>query len=116
MAALTQSDWPGNVREFQNYIERVMAMNPGKVLYPTPPPRDLEVRQDKAPVSRSRRLADQVSELERRAIKEALERAQGNQSVAAKFLGMREQTLRYRLRKYGSPPSRKNRRIRKSSR
>jgi transcriptional regulator with GAF, ATPase, and Fis domain len=39
--------------------------------------------------------------MERRAILDALERAAGNQSLAARELGMTEQALRYRLKKYG---------------
>ena len=34
-----QSDWPGNVRELRNYVERVMAMTPGRMLQPMPLPR-----------------------------------------------------------------------------
>ena len=107
LAALMQSDWPGNVRELQNYIERVMAMTPGRVLHPRPLPRDLEGRPPRPRLGRGRRLVDLVADLERRLIREALERCGGNQSRAARELGMTEQSLRYRLRKLpGRPGSR----------
>lgn len=117
LAALMQSDWPGNVRELQNYIERVMAMTSADVLVPTPPPRDLDER-DRARTrewrpSREGGLTDAVEEFERRIVEEALERAQGNQSLAARQLGIPEQAIRYRIKKYGLIASRQNRRIRR---
>jgi Nif-specific regulatory protein len=110
LAALMQSDWPGNVRELQNYIERVMAMNLGSVLHPVPLPRDLEDRAGILRLGRGRRLTDLVEDLERRLVEEALVHAQGNQSLAARQLGVPEQAIRYRIRKYGLRSIRQNRR------
>jgi transcriptional regulator with GAF, ATPase, and Fis domain len=112
LGVLMQSDWPGNVRELQNYIERVMAMNPGRVLHPIPLPRDLEERSDTPRLARGRRLTELVEDLERRLIEQALAHAEGNQSLAARQLGVPEQTIRYRIRKYGLLSSRQKRRIR----
>jgi DNA-binding NtrC family response regulator len=112
VAVLMQSDWPGNVRELQNYIERVLAMNPGPILRPDPLPRDLQDRGLAKP-TRGRRLADTVGDVERRMVVEALRRAEGNQSQAARLLGLTEQSLRYRIRKYGMGGARQNRRVRK---
>ena len=100
VAALIQSDWPGNVRELQNYIERVLAMTTGDTLYPVPPPRHPEEPSGASRRGHSGSLEEQVEELERRAVGEALERSLGNQSLAARELGMTEQSLRYRIRKY----------------
>jgi len=116
LAALMQSDWPGNVRELQNYIERVLAMNPGRILRPNPPPRDLEERGTTLRLGRTHRLDELVGELERRMLTEALQKARGNQSVAARTLGMTEQTLRYRMRKYGLPGPRQILRTRRNLR
>jgi transcriptional regulator with GAF, ATPase, and Fis domain len=101
VAALMQSDWPGNVRELQNYIERILAMSPGPVLYPDPPPRDLEARAEVPRVGRGRKLSEVVARLERKLVMEAIDRASGNQSLAARELGMTEQSIRYKIRKYG---------------
>jgi two-component system response regulator AtoC len=111
LAALMQSDWPGNVRALQNYIERIMAMNPGVTLHPNPLPRDLEGQPAFRP-SRSRKLAAIVEELELRLINEALAVSHGNQSLAARKLGLTEQSLRYRLRKYSLVRGRRKQRIR----
>jgi Nif-specific regulatory protein len=116
LAVLMQSDWPGNVRELQNYIERVLAMTPGDVLEPVPPPRDLEDRAASFRVKSGRTLSELVEALERRVIEEALERANGNQSMAARELGTTEQSLRYRIRKYGIRSDRQNRRFRDNRR
>jgi DNA-binding NtrC family response regulator len=96
-----QSDWPGNVRELQNYIERILAMSPGPVLYPDPPPRDLESRAGAIRVGHGRNLSEVVARLERKLVGDALERAHGNQSLAARELGMTEQSIRYKIKKYG---------------
>jgi Nif-specific regulatory protein len=116
LAALMQSDWPGNVRELQNYIERVMALTSGSVLRPDPLPRDVEARSSRLRLGRGRHLSDVVGEVERRLIREALDRSGGNQSRAARSLGLNEQTLRYRLRKYGGEIVRENRRTRQKRR
>ena len=114
LAVLMQSDWPGNVRELQNYIERLMAMNAGRTLHPRPLPHDLERRaRARLPYTdRTRPLGEQVAELERRQVQSALERNQGNQSQAARELGLTEQSLRYRLRKYALVRGRRLRRLR----
>jgi two-component system nitrogen regulation response regulator NtrX len=115
IAALMQSDWPGNVRELQNYVERVMAMTPGRVLTPSPLPRDLDSRAGRPRIVRGRTLRDQLADLERELIRDALDRAEGNQSAAARELEVTEQTLRYRMKKL-SPEGRKKSRGRKDSR
>jgi DNA-binding NtrC family response regulator len=114
IAVLMQSDWPGNVRELQNYIERIMAMTPGRILHPSPLPHDLERRARAGPSEggRPRSLVDLVAELERRQVEIALKRNEGNQSRAARELGLTEQSLRYRLRKYSIASIRRHRRVR----
>jgi DNA-binding NtrC family response regulator len=116
MAMLMQSDWPGNVRELRNYIERVMAMTPGRVLQPIPLPPDLQGRSPRARMARGQRLPEAVADLERRLVDETLERCGGNQSRAARELGITEQSLRYRLRKYAIAGVRHSRRPRKKRR
>lgn len=112
LPTLMQSDWPGNVRELQNYIERVMSLHPGRVLSPSPLPRDLGERRTMVRTGRGRQLPDLVEELNRRMLEEALARAHGNQTIAARELGLTEQTLRYRMKKYDVDSARKKRRTR----
>jgi Nif-specific regulatory protein len=113
LTTLMRSDWPGNVRELRNYIERMLAMSPGNYLRPDPPPRDLERHVLDGRLLGSRKLTDAVSEVEQRALITALERAGGNQSEAGRQLGLTEQSVRYRIRKYGLVAPRDNRRSRR---
>src|SRR4029077_10320247 len=108
LAALMRSRWPGNVRELQNYVERVMAMTPGRVLHPHPLPGDLARRPA---TIRGGTLAEQVETLERKLIEAALEQSNGNQTLAARQLGLAEPGVRYRMRKYGMIGNRQKRRI-----
>src|SRR5262245_54568095 len=116
LAALMQSDWPGNVRELQNYIERVIAMTPGEVLYPQPLPHDVAAQSPRVRLERGRRLANVIGDLERQLIREALDRFDGNQSRAARALGIPEQSLRYRLREYAMERIRRFQRARRKAR
>ena len=98
---LMQYHWPGNVRELENVIERSMVLSPGPVL-------QLEdIRLDSAP-SRARPAADTflpegmtLDEFEQSIIREALKRANGNKSQAARMLGLTRNALRYRLQQMG---------------
>jgi DNA-binding NtrC family response regulator len=87
-------------------------MTPGRLLQPSPLPRDLEAGRPRLRLGRGRRLKDLVAELERSTILATLKKLGDNQSHAARELGLTEQSLRYRLRKYEGPAARQKRRIR----
>jgi two-component system response regulator AtoC len=106
MEVLCAFPWPGNVRELRNVIERAFILHAGadeiRPEHLTP-----EVREAAAPRARER-LVPPVDEhglvlddVERRLIAEAMERSSGNQSKAARLLGVSRDTLRYRLKKHG---------------
>ncbi len=102
LAALMQHDWPGNVRELQNYVERLIALSSGGVLVPEPGPDEMGLRAaGRRGAGRARPLREHVAEIEKRRLLEALDRSGGNQTRAARALGITEQAFRYRLRKYG---------------
>jgi DNA-binding NtrC family response regulator len=94
--AFQRYDWPGNVREMRNVLESAIIVCPGPVLERGHlPPRAAWSPQ--TPASGPSRLAA----VERRALTEALERAGGNQSAAARELNITRSQLRSRLRKHG---------------
>jgi two-component system, NtrC family, response regulator AtoC len=107
MEVLKAYHWPGNVRELRNVIERAFILHAGadeirpehltpEMRKATPPAR----RQDKlVPVVHEEGLV--LDDVERKLIAEAMERASGNQSKAARLLGVSRDTLRYRLKKHG---------------
>jgi formate hydrogenlyase transcriptional activator len=91
-------DWPGNIRELQNFIERAVILSPGTVL--RPPLGDLKACTRAGEPGGVRTLA----EAERDHIIKALRQAAGvvgGRHGAAASLGMARTTLLYRMRKLG---------------
>jgi len=104
LAALSAYDWPGNVRELENEMRRVLLLAGEEVLLEHVSPNVLEgsTGGDGAPtpiVMGDLRAA--VERFERQAIQEALKRAGGNKSRAAKELGISRFALQRKLDKYG---------------
>jgi DNA-binding NtrC family response regulator len=111
-----RSNWPGNVRELKHYIERLFANTTGDAMYPDSLPNDLAGPREAPAPTGTGRLNEEIESVERRLILEALETADGNQSQAARLLGIPEPSLRYRLKKYASELSRENLRARQKFR
>ena len=95
--------WPGNVRELRNVIERAVLLGRG----PRVEPEDLHHLSAESPSSTGAlgyELPPEGVSLERveaELLRQALERAEGNQSRAAALLGMTRHAFRYRLEKHG---------------
>ncbi len=96
---LVKYDYPGNVRELENIMERAVVISRGPVLSREDLPFQ-EVRAGAAP-SPPASLQKAVEDLERQMIREALEKTGFNQTQAARLLGVSERMLRYKLKKYG---------------
>ncbi len=97
LEVLKAHDWPGNIRELQNCIERAVLFSPGSVLRL---PLDLKQTVKQSSESVSRKLAD----ADREHILESLEQANwliGGQDGAATRLGLPRTTLIYKMRKLG---------------
>jgi transcriptional regulator with GAF, ATPase, and Fis domain len=116
--------WPGNVRELRNVMERTALLCVGDTVEPEhvllhrapPPPSSLAAEAEDAlppPSSeappRQDTLGREIEELERRRILEALEACGGNQTLAAKQLGISRRRVLQRLDGYGVPRPRKRR-------
>ncbi len=98
LALLQHYDWPGNIRELQNVIERSVLMSDGEVLLPCHLPSDIAVAaQSGDPDSDGSMLSRQ----ERTLIIKALEENDWNQSQAARALGISRYHMRHRIKKYG---------------
>jgi two-component system, NtrC family, response regulator AtoC len=98
--------WPGNVRELENILERAVALSTGTTIDAA------DIRLDLSPSKPSREAAGSVpfppegmtlEQFEDEIIKEAVRRANGNKSQAARLLGLSRNALRYRLSKMGLP-------------
>jgi DNA-binding NtrC family response regulator len=101
MQMLVSYHWPGNVRELQNIIERACALAKGNTLEPA------DIHIDARP-SKSATVGDgflpegmTLEQWEDDMVQEALRRANGNKSQAARLLGLSRNALRYRLSKIG---------------
>ncbi len=97
LEVLSGYDWPGNIRELANVIERAVLLCDGLEVLPSHLPAELKKGSGGAPeVEISPTLRGQ----ERAMIIKALEDTYWNQSEAARVLGISRDNLRYRLKKY----------------
>jgi len=108
LQALAARDWPGNVRQLKNIVERLAILAPGPTVQPADLERELGRDRSLAEVAtapvRAAPSADLRSEVERAelaAIEETLERCAGNRSLAAKALGVSRRTLYNKLARLG---------------
>jgi len=99
---LAEYHWPGNVRELENVIERSLVLANEAVLEPadirldlSAPPRSTAVTGNFLPDGLT------LDAYEQSIIREALQRAHGNKSQAARLLGLTRNALRYRLTQMG---------------
>ncbi|HUA20722.1 MAG TPA: sigma-54 dependent transcriptional regulator [Bryobacteraceae bacterium] len=99
---LMEYHWPGNVRELENVIERSLVLGNGPVLEPSDIRLDLSAPPRTAAVT-GNFLPDGMTldQYEQSIIREALQRASGNKSQAARLLGLTRNALRYRLSQMG---------------
>jgi DNA-binding NtrC family response regulator len=99
---LLKYDYPGNVRELENIIERAVVISRNSVLSIE----DLPFTEDMVfPADTGKKeaglLRGFIEDMERKLILEAMERAGDHQTKAADILGISERMLRYKLKKYG---------------
>jgi DNA-binding NtrC family response regulator len=104
MTALGRHTWPGNVRELKNALARAVLLVKGRVL--TAAHFDL-AGTELAAAANGGSLSSAVDEAEHRRILEALRQCSGNQTRAAKALGISRGTLISRLERFGVPRPRK---------
>ena len=131
VSALESHSWPGNIRELRNTVERAMLLSSGGSVRPShlvlEPVRDGNITMpiDRIsaerlsserlssptlplpPPAEPRSLPNAVADLERQRILDALEQCGGNQTRAARALGISRNTLLARLDEYGLPRPRK---------
>jgi DNA-binding NtrC family response regulator len=98
LGALTARKYPGNVRELENVVTRLVALSQGGCLMASALEPGAELQH--APTGSFR---DQVETLERTLLTRALDAAAGNQSSAARALGLSRVTFLDKLKRHGIP-------------
>ncbi|MFO7687185.1 MAG: sigma-54 dependent transcriptional regulator [Desulfobacterales bacterium] len=102
MDQLVKYDYPGNIRELENILERAVVISRGTTLTASDLPfgglKPHETNEEAD--GGTGILREALETLERRMVKKALEESGGNQSRAADSLGLSERMLRYKLKKY----------------
>jgi DNA-binding NtrC family response regulator len=107
LAALQAYPWPGNVRELQNVVERAVVLAEGAVLGLNDLPLDVvfERRRGPEPSGDLLPLNEATEEFERQIVLRVLERVHGNQSEAARVLGIHRNSLKFKLARWNVAPS-----------
>lgn len=100
---LMKYNYPGNVRELENIIERAVVLCRDNIITVNDISDTVKgfKKESSLKDSFTGTLNEQVEALEKKLIYDALTQAGGNQTLAAKFLGLTERNIRYKIQKYG---------------
>ena len=101
---LVRHDWPGNVRELENVVHRSLLVAAGSELTIADLPPGLGGGGGQAPTAAAGSGVVNLEEMEKHAIRSALEQYGGNLSDAARQLGIGRSTLYRKLEQYGLRP------------
>lgn len=97
---LSKYDWPGNIRELANVVERAVLLCDGPTLQSHHFPPEVTTKSASAPVASAAPVVGDLRANERAMIVAALRENHWNQSAAARSLGISRDNLRYRIKKY----------------
>ncbi|MBI4394781.1 MAG: sigma-54-dependent Fis family transcriptional regulator [Candidatus Omnitrophica bacterium] len=105
LAVLENYAWPGNIRELENVIERIVAFSDSDLITVTDVEKALQkgnFSSDKIkPINKSSDLKENLEVYERELIEQAIQKSKGNKNKAAKQLNLTRQALQYKISKYG---------------
>jgi two-component system response regulator PilR (NtrC family) len=112
MSALEMFNWPGNIRQLENTVERAVALSSGPTVEMADLPRNIveycpELHEEENTIlpSSGVDLERRTESIERSLISQALAKTQYSQKKAAQLLNLPVRSLRYRLKKYGMSPN-----------
>ncbi len=100
MDCLRRYSWPGNIRELRNLCERMLILFSGREIHDGNLPREIRHQQQSRWTFSLPDSGIKLDELEQELLQQALEKTNGNQSKAARILGLTRYAFMYRLKKY----------------
>ncbi len=100
LTLLNSYAWPGNVRELRNLCERMLILFSGKEIGEGQLPQEIRHHQSQRWTFSLPDTGIKLEELEQELLQQALEKTAGNQSKAARILGLTRYAFIYRLKKY----------------
>jgi len=98
---LMKYDYPGNVRELKNIVERAVILSRGELITSEDLTENIKRKEKRKPTTLYGTLPQQIETLERALIQDALKQSEGVQTRAAEILGISERNLRYKIQKLG---------------
>jgi DNA-binding NtrC family response regulator len=109
VARLKAESWPGNIRQLQNFVERLVVLADGTRIGLADVERELSRNAAMHPTGAAQpaaqggsgTLEDRRRQAEREALREALQRVQGNRTMAARILGVSRRTLYNMMAEHG---------------
>jgi len=101
LSALQRYQWPGNVRQLMNVVQNMLVIADGDVVEPRHLPPEIAEATDAAEGRMSGSAGMTLEQIEKHAIRDALQRNEGNREATARMLGIGERTLYRKLKEYG---------------
>lgn len=101
MECLINYSWKGNIRELENFAERMVILSRDNTIEIDDLPKEMRREENKDSSFYLPATGIKLDEVERNLIIQAMLRTENNQTKAAKLLGISRHTLLYRLEKYG---------------
>ncbi|MFB0505432.1 MAG: sigma-54-dependent transcriptional regulator [Thermodesulfobacteriota bacterium] len=101
MDLMIRYDWPGNIRELENAVERAVLLCRGAYISPDDLPLPVQGAEGEAQGRVSVPPGMTLKEVEKEVIVQTLEETEGNRTQTARILGISRKTLQNKLKEYG---------------